>query len=257
MIVGTPIEQVKAPDLFNARFGESGDDRVLIPVDISADRLGDFLAALRGWSNCAGCIVTVPHKSSVVGHLDRVTQRARRLGAVNVVRREPYGTLSGDNFDGAGHLAAAEAHGFNARGSRALVVGAGAAGSAITDTLCEAGIAELSLVDADVGRAEALEGSLRTHFPTVRIVGMPTTLSGFDLVTNATPVGMDFAPGMPLSRTLLETLEPSTLVSDVVTKPVATELLMLAAERGCRTQSGPEMAAAQVDWLGRFLGILP
>src|SRR5690349_19782845 len=134
-IIGHPIAQVRSPELFNEHTASLGIDAVLIPVDVDPAQLGDFIAFQRGWYNSAGFVVTIPHKRAVVPLVDGLTERAKRLQAVNVVRRREDGTLLGDMVDGLGFLAAARKHGFDPKGRSALVVGTGGAGSAIVDTL--------------------------------------------------------------------------------------------------------------------------
>ncbi len=259
VIIGHPIGQVKSPGLFNAHCAAQRLDRVLVPADLAPEQLPGFLAMLRGWHNADGCVVTVPYKRAVVPHLDALTERAERLQAVNVIRREADGRLLGDHLDGFGFITAAAAHGFNARGAAALVVGAGGVGSAIADALCEAGLARLVLTDANPASTAWLAPRLRAAFPGV-LVETPeslASLAGFALVANATPVGMGGTEALPMPAALLATLAPSTLVTDVVTQPVMTPLLRAAAARGCRVQQGPEMAAAQLLALGRFMRAFP
>jgi len=258
MIIGHPIRQVKSPGFFNRSFSEHGCDTVMVPIDIAPARLETFLTALRGWYNAAGCVVTVPHKRSVVAHLDGLTDRAQRLQAVNVIRRDAEGGLLGDNVDGLGFALAATAHGFKTQGAAAFVVGGGGVGSAIADSLCEAGLARLVLTDRDLVGANWLAGRLATAFPKVAISVVETIerLETFDLVVNATPVGMNGDPSLPLPPLLLKTLRPTTLVADVVTEPAMTPFLLHAQQQGCRVQTGPEMALAQMRALGQFMRVV-
>jgi shikimate dehydrogenase len=252
LIIGHPIAQVKSPGLFNRHFAERGEDRVLVPADIAPERVGDILAALRGWHNADGAVVTVPHKRAVVPHLDALTDRARRLRAANVIRRDAEGRLTGENVDGLGFAAAAAAHGFAPAGRAALVVGAGGVGSAIADALCEGGIARLALADLSAEAVAWLARSLAEAFPRVAVEtpAAVSDLAGFDLVCNATPVGMGGAAELPLPAAVIDTLRPATLVADVVTDPAMTPFLLRARARGCRVQAGGEMAAAREGHAG-------
>jgi shikimate dehydrogenase len=257
-IIGHPITQVKSPGLFNQHFAEQGQDRALVPVDLAPAHLGDFLAMLRGWHNADGCVVTVPHKRGVVAHLDALTDRARRLQAVNVIRRDADGTLTGDNVDGVGFTAAAAAQGFSPAGCTALVVGAGGVGSAIADALCAGGASRLVLTDIAADTAAWLARRLAEAFPGVAVTTPASIgdLGGFDLVANATPVGMGGTEALPLPADLLDSLRPATMVTDVVTEPAMTPFLRHAQRLGCRVQTGPAMAAAQMFALGRFMGAM-
>ena len=189
-IIGHPVAQVRSPELFNRQLEQDGTDAVLIPVDVSPEQIPDFVALQRGWHNSGGFVVTIPHKRAVVEHLDELTERAKRLQAVNVVRRGPDGRLTGDMVDGLGFMAAAAKNGFAPRGRSALVIGTGGAGSAIVDALCDAGIAWIAIRDVDPSRVAWMRDVFGAAFPAVEIGEAGDDLGGFDLVVNASPVGM-------------------------------------------------------------------
>ncbi|MDH4872454.1 shikimate dehydrogenase [Pseudomonas sp. BN515] len=256
-IIGSPIAQVKSPENFNAWFTESDQDLAMIAVDMAEQNLATFIQSLRGWKNLRGCVVTVPYKQVLASLLDQLSPRAAALGSVNVIRRESDGRLLGDNVDGEGFLKAARAHGFQPDGHRALLVGSGGVGAAIAYSLCEGGVRQLVIADLDEPRAEALAERLSQAFPQIAIGNQYESLGAFDLVANATPVGMGGTGEMPLPGVLLETLSPAALVADVVTSPVVTPFLELARNLGCRIQTGPEMARAQMGNLGAHMGVMP
>jgi shikimate dehydrogenase len=255
-IVGSPVAQVKSPVNFNEHFDRAGENVAMIAMDVRPSAVEALVETIRGWENLIGCVVTIPHKQAFASKVDFLSDRARALGAVNVVRRDGGGTLSGDMVDGFGFLGAARKHGFLPEGRRALVVGAGGAGSAICYALCEAGVAELAIFDTAEDRRARLASFLADKFPGTNIVENRESLSSLDLLANATPVGMAANPGLPLPDELLETLSTATLVADVVTSPPMTPLLLLATRKGCRVQTGPEMAIAQLDYLGAALGVM-
>lgn len=257
LILGHPIEQVRAPALFNALTAELGRNVVLVPVDVAPDRLAAMVTAMRGWANLDGCIATVPHKRAMLAYMDRATERARRLGAVNVVRRRPDGSLSGDILDGQGFLAAARAHGFSPVGKRVLLVGAGAAGSAIADALCAAGVAVLDIEDIDDDRVRWLCDLLAPEAPGTKLEpGNGGDLSGYDLIVNASSTGMRADDPLPIAAARLATVRPGILAADVVTGPDQTPFLIEAARNGCALQRGAAMAEHQIKMLGRWMGSL-
>lgn len=256
-IVGHPVSQVKSPSNFNEYFEGSGQDLAMIAMDVRAQSIPACVEVMRGWENLRGCVVTIPHKQAFGSLVDELSERARILGSVNVVRREADGKLVGDMVDGLGFLNAARVKGFEPRGARALVVGAGGAGGAIAYALCEAGAAELTILDVDASRRDSLACLLQDKFRSVMLPHKKQSLASLDLVVNATPIGMEQAPGMPLPDRLLQSLEVQTLVADVVTSPVLTTFLKFAAAKGCQVQSGPEMARAQLELLGSAMGVMP
>lgn len=255
-IIGSPVAQVKSPENFNAAFAEAGADVAMIAMDVKPDAVADFLSLARRWDNLDGFVVTIPHKQAVAAGIDFVSERAALLGAANVVRREADGTLRGDMVDGLGFVAAAQANGFDPAGRRALIVGGGGAGSAIAHALCEAGVAGLVISDIDIARAQRLAGRLGRSFATADVAVSESTEARFDLVVNATPLGMNAGDPLPVGEDFLETLPRSALVADVVTSPEVTPFLQAAQAQGLRIQTGPEMAKAQLGLLGGFMGVM-
>ena len=227
-VIGHPITQVKSPENFNRYFAERQMDSVMIPVDIAPHAVADYLNTLRGWHNMSGVLVTVPHKQRAAALVDELTPRARHLNAVNVIRKLADGRLQGDMLDGVGFQLAAEAHGFNAAGKKALLSGCGGVGSAIAWGLCEAGILQLALHDQNPATLQQLHNRLAAHFPHVQLSDLPATLTGLDLVVNGSPAGMTGFASLPLPQALLETLG----------EPMLSTSLMLPGSEF--TESDPE-----------------
>jgi shikimate dehydrogenase len=253
VMIGQPIAQAFLPARFNAWFRDEGLNALMAPIDLAPERLGDFFASLRGWANCRGCVVTAPHKQAVAGLVDALTPRAALLGAVNLVVRADDGTLEGDNVDGAGFVAALRGNAFEIQGARAIVFGCGGAGSSIALALAENGAAALHLVDREPGRAVWLTGLVAGQGHPAPETGAPERLGGFDLVINASAAGLG---GQDMVFPL-DTLRPGALVADVVTGPVVTPWLEAAQARGCRIQTGPEMAAGQFGLIAARFGFPP
>ena len=259
-IVGSPVAQVKSPENFNRWFADHQQNVAMLAIDLAQPALDDFLQTLRGWQNLRGCVVTVPYKQMLASRLDSVSERSAALRSVNVIRREPDGRLVGDIVDGEGFLNAARKQGFNPKNKQALVIGTGGVGSAIAYSLCQAGVSHLVISDISHERVEVLGELLRSTFPESVISTTPASLEHFDLVVNASPVGMgatsDDGP-LPLPAALMETLSANTLVADVVTSPAVTPFLAFARSLGCPIQTGPQMALAQLGNLGHFIGVTP
>jgi shikimate dehydrogenase len=254
-IVGTPIVQVKMPGLVNPVFAEKNRDYVHIPIDVKPEGLAAFVDMMRNWQNFRGVVVTVPYKQALVPYLDRLTDRARTLNAVNVIRRNEDGTLDGDAQDGVGFVAALQAKGVDLKGKRAAVVGSGGVATAISYSLCEAGVREIAIQDIDSAKQEILIATLRKAFPGLDVRAGVASVEGLDLVVNATPVGMNGDPNLPLPSAILDALQKTTVVADVVTMPAMTPFLAFAQGRGCLIQQGVDMAAAQLQTLHAFMNV--
>lgn len=248
LIVGDPIAQVQSPAFVTKAFVERGANALLAPAHVTPADLAGFLAGLALARNVDGLIVTVPHKFACFGHCTSTTDRARFLGAVNVMRRTRQG-WHGDMVDGLGFVGGIKAEGFDPTGKKALLVGAGGAGTAIALSLMEAGIAELAIHDADTARRDALIARLQARFGAAVRAGNDDP-SGFDLVANATPMGMQPSDPYPVQ---VDKLTGSQFVGCVITAPAASPLVVAARKLGCKTQVGGGMFANLLHLMVDFL----
>jgi len=249
VIVGDPVAQVKSPAGMTAAFAACGHDGVVVPVRVSAADLGDFLRVADRLPNLDGIIVTVPHKFACRKHCASVTERGAFLNAVNLLRRRLDGRWHGETVDGLGFLAAVKAQGYDPSGKRALLIGAGGAGSAIALALVEAGVRELAIHDGDTARRDDLISRLSARGPAPITTGSPDP-TGFDLVANASPAGMREGDPLPVE---VDKLSLETFVGCVITVPAVSPLIGAARERGCRTSTGNEMYRALQTAMVEFL----
>jgi len=252
-IIGHPTSQVRSTTTANAEYLRRGVDAVLVPIDLEPAAVPAFLQVLRHWRNAPGCVVTVPHKSACAALVDGLSERARRLTAVNLIRRTAEGRLEGDMVDGEGFMLALRQQGFEPAGKAGLVFGAGAVGRALLLSLADAGIERLVFSDPDATRVTQLQHLAHEAGIAARVsIGAPEDLGGFDLAVNASPVGMGADGRFAFDPA---TLPAHAVVADVVTDPVDTPLLKAAKARGLRTQTGRAMSDAQIGMQLAFLGL--
>lgn len=251
LIIGDPIAQVKSPAGLTRKFVAAGRNDIVVPIRVTNADLPAFLAGVSLAGNVDSIIITIPHKFACFSQCESVSERARRLGAVQHMRRTPSGGWHGENFDGVSFIAGAREHGARFEGARALLIGAGGAGSAIALALLEAGVAELAIHDTDSGRRDALLERLRQGVDTPVRQGSRDP-AGFDIVVNATPLGMRAGDPLPID---VEGLSRDSFVGCVVTAPAVSPLIAAARARGCRTSTGLDMTeAAQKLGLAYVLG---
>jgi shikimate dehydrogenase len=247
-----PSAHVRTPQTFNRAFSERRIDAVAVSIDVAPDDLPSLLRGLKGWRNLGGIGVTMPHKERIAALCDEVVGIAGLVGAVNAIRREPDGRLVGANTDGSGFLAGLQRAGYDPAGKRVLLVGVGGAGTAIAFSLAQAGAGELTLANRTPAKAEAIAAKVAHAFPDTKTsVGTPDP-AGFDMVINATSLGMHPGDALPLD---VSRLTPGTLVAEIIMRPERTALVEEAEGRGCRVHPGLPMLTGQIDEVIAFLGL--
>lgn len=250
--LGYPTESFKAPLIYNPYFEREGIDAVVVPMGSRSEDYPHFLKLFFRLSNAHGALVTMPHKVVTTTLVDELMPTAAIAGACNAVRREADGRLTGDMFDGEGFVRGVLRKGRRIDGARALVVGAGGVGSAIAASLAKAGVAGLGLFDTNAGAAEALGGRLRHYYSALAVSTGSNDPAGFDIVVNATPLGMK--PGDPLPLDV-ERLASTTFVGEVVMTQTITPFLAAAQRRGCEVQVGTDMLFEQIPAYLEFFGL--
>ncbi|MFZ2099172.1 MAG: shikimate dehydrogenase [Oricola sp.] len=248
-IIGDPIAQVKSPALLTASLVSRGANALVIPAHIRPDDLPVYMQALDKTLNADGLVVTVPHKIAALEYCDEATERARFAGSTNVMRRMADGRWFGDNSDGCGYMDGIAKEGFSVAGKKALLVGCGGAGSAIAYEILARGASLLAIHDADIDRRDRVVARLETRFPSKVRAGSADP-TGFDLVANATPMGMRESDPYPVD---VDKLTAAQFIADVITKPQISPLLVRARALGCATMPGLGMFNAQVEILADFL----
>jgi shikimate dehydrogenase len=236
-IVGDPIAQVRSPAGVSTEFAARGHDGILVPVQVATADLPDFLSVSARLKNLDGIVVTIPHKFACYRACASATDRAHFLRTVNLMRRGADGAWHGDMVDGLGFVGAARAKGIDPRGRRALLVGAGGAGSAIGLALVDAGVSELAIHDSASERRDALIGRLN-GLGKASVRAGTIDPAGFDVVANATPAGMREGDPLPVDVTRLL---PSAYCGCVITKPEISPWIAEARQRGCITATGTDM----------------
>jgi shikimate dehydrogenase len=249
LIVGDPIAQVKSPYGVTQAFENQGKDAICVPAHVAPADLSAWWEGTRRARNIDGLIVTVPHKFACSEFCDVLSERAAFLGAVNTVRREKDGRWHGDMFDGLGYVRAMENKGCTFKGRRALLVGAGGAGSAIAHSLILAGVSELAIHDPDAQRRQSLIDRLNSLKLGRVIEGSPDP-TGFDIALNATPIGMKASDPTPI---LTDKITSSMFVGCVITAPAITPLIAAARAKNCNTTTGADMFAQVRELMVNFL----
>ena len=249
--IGWPTHAFKAPMIYNPYFERAGIDAVVVPMGCRGEHYPAFLRAVFTLENIRGALITMPHKVSTVSLLDVRSPAVQIAGACNAVCRDAGGRLVGDLFDGEGFVRGLRRKGCVVSGASVLIVGAGGVGSAIAASLAGAGAASIGVFDVRADAAEALAVRLRSHYPALQVRTGSNDPAGFDIVVNATSLGMNDGDAMPME---VARIASTTFVGEVVMKSEMTAFLKAAAERGCRFQVGADMLFEQIPAYLEFFG---
>ncbi len=249
--IGYPTTTFKAPLIYNPYFDSIGLNAVVVPMGVRVDDYPAFLKAVFKLTNIRGALITMPHKVTTTGLVDEVSTTARIAGACNAVLLRDDGTLAGDMFDGEGFVRGVQRKGRNVAGSKVLVVGSGGVGSAIAASFAAAGARAIGVFDASASAAETLAERLRSHYPNLELTADSKDPAGYDIVVNATPIGMNAGDPLPMD---IARIAPTTFVGEVVMKQQYTPFLLAAKEKGCTIQVGVDMLFEQIPAYLEFFG---
>jgi shikimate dehydrogenase len=248
-IIGDPIAQVGSPGLFNSFFRKRQWQAVLVPLHVKAADLAEALRGLRHIRNLRGLVLTTPHKTAGLELVDEIGPEAKLVRSINAVCCGDDGHWRGENFDGLGCVRGLRNAGLAVSGKSVLIVGTGGAGRAVATAIAREGPAQLMLHDLDRSLASRVCGDLRAAFAGIQAQSGEPDPRGYDIAINCTPIGMAGSPGLPFEPTLLD---PGTVVVDLVVEPEMTELLRVAAAKGCFVHPGRRTLEGQVEAVCAF-----
>jgi shikimate dehydrogenase len=245
-LIGNPVAHSLSPAMHNRAFAELGLDFVY--VAFAVENVAGAVAGMRAFDNFRGMSVTIPHKVSIIPHLDEIAEVDRRIGSVNTVVKDG-GRLKGYGSDGPGARQALRDAGVELAGTRITILGSGGAARAIAFNLAEVRPAALSLLGVIEPELQALTHDLVSKTgvrATCALLGphvLEAALADSQVLIHCTPVGMH--PKTDESVVPATLLHKDLTVMDIVYNPLKTKLLAEAEARGLRTVSGVEMFVNQ------------
>ena len=241
-VIGNPVEHSLSPSIHNAAFRECGLNYVYLAFRV--ERIDDAIRGIRALGNAGGFSVTIPHKVSVMAHLDEVDGTAHHIGAVNtIVLRD--GKLTGYNTDASGALRALQEAGTELKDRHVLLLGSGGAARAIAFGLAaRTELQRLTILGIDEEERRRLVQDLTAT--EVKVQGgqldephLRDVLPDTQVLIHCTPVGM--SPKVEHTCVPAALLHPALTVMDIVYNPRETMLLREAKAAGCRIIPGLDM----------------
>lgn len=242
-VAGDPVAHSLSPAIMNAALRRENVNGVYLALH--AKTLKDLLSCVRDIP-IHGLSITMPYKEGVLKHLDNTDSHTTKIGACNTVVRAQDGKLYGFNTDTAGVVRPLEQR-ITIEKAKILVLGAGGAARAAVFGLKERG-AEVYILNRTAGPAQKLAHQARARIAKRADLKKLT----FDVIINATPVGMGNMRESPLHENEINT----RYLFDMIYDPAETRLMKMAKERGAEVIPGIEMfvhqAARQFEiWTGK------
>lgn len=249
-LFGNPIEHTASPGMQNAAIMKLGCNFVYLPFLVNRAKIANAVESLRAM-HFAGANITVPFKEAVVPYLDKLTEEAKLIGAVNTIKND-NGQLIGHNTDGPGFIEALKAANkkFTPKKKKIVIIGAGGAARAIGVALAQRKTKQIVFADVQEEKARNLAYIIKSKL-NVDAKGMsPNTQQFYDLageadvIVNATPVGMSpRTTECPLSN--ISIIHPRQFIVDLIYNPAQTKFLRLAHHLGAKTMNGLGMLLYQ------------
>src|SRR5579872_6852124 len=249
--IGYPTASFKSSMIYNPFFEARKINAAVVPMGCKAEDYAAFLKLVFRLGNVHGALITMPHKKATLGLVDEASQSARIAGACNAVKIDQRGRMIGDMFDGEGFVRGLQRKGRRIAGASLFVAGCGGVGSAIAASMAKAGVSRLGLYDLSSQAMNALAARLKSHFPNLDVITDCADPAGYDVVVNATPLGMKKGDLLPMK---LDGISSSTLVAEVVLQEEITPFLAAARAKGCEVQVGLDMLFEQIPVYLEFLG---
>jgi 3-dehydroquinate dehydratase/shikimate dehydrogenase len=242
-VAGDPVSHSLSPPIMNTALRRENVNAVYLALH--AKTLKDLLACVRDIP-IHGLSITMPYKEAILRYLDNTDSHTTKIGACNTMVRAQDGKLYGFNTDAAGVVRPLEQR-ITLENAKILVLGAGGAARAAVYGLKERG-AEVYILNRSLGPAQKLARSARARI----LKRADLKKFTFDVIINATPVGMGNTRESPLKEDEIQT----RYVFDMIYDPLETRLMKMAKARGAEVIPGIEMfvhqAARQFEiWTGK------
>ena len=249
-VIGDPVAHSFSPDMHNAAIAALDVDYCYVAFHVLPDRIAEAIHGMRGL-NIRGLNVTIPHKLAVMEHLDRISEEASAVGAVNTISHED-GALVGYNTDVYGILTALrEIAGLKTLPAQCVVLGAGGAARAVTYALgMQDAVQRVTLLNRTVARAEALAGDMEKITGKTIAVGpldaetQRRSFADAGAVVNTTSLGM--YPKVNASPLVdVRAVHPGLVLCDTVFNPLETQLMRAFRSVGAPAFGGLDMLVFQ------------
>ncbi|AEF17187.1 MULTISPECIES: shikimate dehydrogenase [Thermoanaerobacterium] len=243
-IIGHPIGHSLSPLIHNYAFENLDFNSVYVSFDVNEEDLKDAIIGIKALG-IKGLNVTVPHKESVIKYLDRISDEAKLIGAVNTIKNNS-GSLEGYNTDVTGFMESLKEHNVDVVGKNAVILGAGGAAKAVAVGLALLGAKSIYVCNRSIDKAKELSIHMENNF-NIKSLGISyndlNMLDEIDILINATSVGMH--PNVDVSPIGEDVVAKAKFVYDIIYNPEKTLFLSYAEKYRIKYINGLDMLINQ------------
>lgn len=264
-LIGNPVEESLSPRLQNRAIAELNLNYRYFAFQVEGGSVADAIHGAEALG-LSGLNVTVPHKKRAAELADRLSDPAKKIGAVNTVLFQEDGEVFGDNTDWTGFVESLRYHDFDPKNAETLVFGAGGAARGVVYGLLKAGAGEITIANRTFGRAKKLAAELKGLFSETEITALPLKegelrgpVKEAELVVNSTPVGSGRTKGQSIWDKK-DSFHKEQVVYDLIYQPERTKFLEMARGQGAEVINGLDMLILQgmeslKKWTGKEFSI--
>ncbi|MFD2046133.1 shikimate dehydrogenase [Ornithinibacillus salinisoli] len=248
-LIGYPIEHSLSPWIHNQFLEKTSLNGNYSAYEIAPQEfeqnIKDFFSL-----DLLGFNVTIPYKQKIIPYLDELDEYAAQIGAVNTVKNKD-GKWIGYNTDGQGYIRSLKGKFpmlFSDNNRRILLIGAGGAARSIYYALVTEGFLNIDITNRTLEHARDIKG-MKSGLTTTEVLSIPDAernLDQYDLIIQTTNVGM--SPEKDVSIVMLNHVNPSTIISDIVYRPILTNMLEQAKVKGAYLHYGHTMLLYQAQY---------
>ena len=249
-LIGNPVSHSLSPIMQNAALQYLGLDLIYIAIPCRDKDLALVLNSLKR-INCKGLNITIPYKEKVFNLCSEISPIANKLKAVNTLRLNSENEWSATNTDVDGFIYPLS--NLHLTKKQSMVLGSGGAARSVIQGLINLNFSTITVVSRNKSSLDELIKNFENQISIQGILDNDNRAQNLiekaDLIINTTPVGMKRASNgentLPYGENFWRSLNPKTIVYDLIYNPSLTPLLKFSAKKGCTTINGLQMLIAQ------------
>ena len=249
-LIGNPIGHSLSPIMHNAALEYLGIDYVYLAIPCINKDFNEVINALKK-TNCKGLNITIPYKEKVFNLCDEISPIAKKVKAINTLKLNEKGGWIGTNTDVEGFTYPLKD--LDLTKKRSVILGSGGAARSSVQGLLNLKLSEINIISRN---KVSLNNILKDFKFSKQLKGflsddnrIKDLINNSEIIINSTPVGMKHINNginnLPFGEDFWQSLNPKTIVYDLIYNPNPTPLLKHCAKKGCRTIDGVEMLVAQ------------